>query len=165
MNFFILQEIGRVLNKIKITQVRSVHELITILHTFTTTLKNESNTRLLVIDSLSALFFLSTSKHETTYFLSHLRNMLRFIADEYNLSIITTNLVTHWNEENAIFLKKGVNIKSLKPTLGKFWLHIPNTRLLIEHKGNEERQVTVWKSCDLEPGTICDLKVTYDGIT
>lgn len=153
------------LNKIKITEARSIPELFAIVHKLTKTLKNESNTRLLVIDSLAALFFLSTSKHETIYFLNNLRNMLRFIASEYNISIITTNLVTYWNEENAIFLKNGVNIKSLKPTLGKFWLRIPNTRLLIEHKENEERQVTVWKSCDLQIGTSCDIKITYDGIS
>ncbi|XP_033224740.1 DNA repair protein RAD51 homolog 4-like [Belonocnema kinseyi] len=159
------EEIGRVLNKMKITEARSIPEFFSIVHKLTKTLKNESNTRLLVIDSLAALFFLSTSKHETIYFLSNLRNMLRFIASEYNISIITTNLVTSWNEETAIFLKNGVNIKSLKPTLGKFWLRIPNTRLLIDRKENEERHVTVWKSCDLQIGTSCAIKITYDGIS
>ena len=153
--------------KIKLTQVKNINELLTVLHHLTRTLKsseNESNTELLVIDSLPALFLASNSSHDTTYSLSHLRNMCRFITSEYNVSIIATNLVTQWQEEPGIVFKEGRNLKALKPSLGKFWLHVPNTRLLIEQEQNEERKITVWKSFDLQAGTSCVVKITDVGI-
>lgn len=162
--FLNLKETGRVLNNIKVTQVKNVYELISILHQLSKILKNESDTKLLVIDSLSTLFLVSTKNPEATHFLNNLQNVLRFITNEYNVPVITTNLVTRWSEEIGSLFKDDRNSTVFKPTLGKYWFHIPNTRLLIEKVKREERKISVWQSSDLKVGINCNVNIICAGV-
>lgn len=157
------EDIVRVLTNIKVTKITNSKGIFSILHYLGNQTKEEFKTNLLIIDSLSTFCLASTAKTEIMFSLIHLRNMIRFITNEFNIPVITTNLVTQWTEENP--LKNGVNVTVFKPTLGKFWYTVPNTRVLVKYLKDEEREISIWQSVDAKVGTFCNLNITDTGFS
>ncbi|XP_043473182.1 DNA repair protein RAD51 homolog 4-like [Leptopilina heterotoma] len=157
------EDIVRVLMNIKVTKITNSKGIFSILNYLGNITKEEFKTKLLIIDSLSTFCLTSTAKTETMYSLIHLKNMIRFITNEFNIPVITTNLVTQWTEENP--LKNGVNVTIFKPTLGKFWYTVPNTRILLKYLKDEEREISIWQSVDFKIGTFCNLNITSTGFS
>ncbi|XP_012272480.1 DNA repair protein RAD51 homolog 4 [Orussus abietinus] len=160
------EEIGKVMSQMKITRVRNIHQLLNFLFHLTSQLKiqSESPTKLIVIDSLPAILLHSTENHNTSFALNHLANVCKYLANEFHISLITTNLITKWREVDGLLEVKNQNV-TMKPTLGKYWLHVPNTRLLIKKLQTETRQITVWKSSQLKLHSSCTVNITDSGVS
>lgn len=154
------------MENIKVTEVTSANLLFSILHNLGNISLDKFDTKLLIIDSMSTFCLASNKNIESTYSLCNLRNMLRHIKWKYNISIITTNLITQWSEENAfVSFKDGVNITvNVKPTLGKIWLQVPNTRILLKYLKNEEREISIWDSLELNVGENCNVNINSTGV-
>lgn len=155
------------------TKAETVDELMSFLHSLKSLITvPEKNLlpKLVVIDSLPALFFENTNSPDSrlsqTMSLHHFANALRYIAGELNAIIITTNLVSQWRSLTFGQNQSGnSNDPVFKPFLGKNWLSVPNNRLLIETKDSfETRKITVSKSSYIKCGTSCYVKITNIGI-
>ncbi|XP_076627755.1 rad51 recombinase D [Colletes latitarsis] len=164
------QVIDEAMERIRVCNVQSLHQLFKVLHWLTVALKEEigeCRTRIIIIDSLPAIIFKFTNDHTLTTTLNHLANICHFIANEFNLSIVTVNLITQWNpvtenESNAISTNKSHN--DAIPTLGKYWLGVPNTRLLMKKVGLDKRMVSIWHSFQLERNLACILSISDCGM-
>ncbi|XP_034182187.1 rad51 recombinase D [Osmia lignaria lignaria] len=157
-----------VMNRIKVCCIYKLSQLLKILRLLTIALKEEKaeyRTRIIIIDSLPGIIFKFSKSNETTIALNHVANMCHFIANEFHLSIITVNVITQWNYEvGSTSTDSGGNCNEVTPALGKYWSHVPNTRLLIEKIGFEGRKISVWKSFQLEPNLSCILTINDSGI-
>ncbi|XP_046481190.1 DNA repair protein RAD51 homolog 4 isoform X2 [Neodiprion pinetum] len=151
-----------VLERISVTRVKTIQEVLSLLHSFQWT-----NTKLVIIDSLPALFFSfdpDLHRFTYTYSLNIFSNLIRWVAGEFNIPIITTNSVTYWQnyaEPDSSPLKR---LSSVKPTLGTYWHSVPNSRLLLENTKSEGRKITVWKSSYLPSGSTCYIRITNAGV-
>lgn len=169
INFSYTQDVTQALNQIRICRVGSIKKLFMILdHLFQILPKSnqEKLSRIIIIDSLPGLLFKTSNDHQLNYTLNRLTNILRRILDVFNVSIITVNLITQWNVSslgNSTFSCK--NDVEVNPTLGKYWSHIPNSRLFMQSINNETKQITVWKSFQLKTGSACTVKLNCSGIT
>nr|XP_003699875.1 PREDICTED: DNA repair protein RAD51 homolog 4 [Megachile rotundata] len=164
------QVIDEVMNRIKVCCIYKLDQLFKILRLLTVSLKEEKaeyRTRIIIIDSLPAIIFKFSQSHETTVALNHIANMCHFIANEFQLSIVTVNLVTQWNTnaEGSTNTNRSENYNEVTPALGKYWSHVPNTRLLMEKIGIESRKISVWKSFQLAPNVACTLSINDCGIS
>ncbi|KAK1134162.1 hypothetical protein K0M31_011943 [Melipona bicolor] len=162
------QVIDEVMDRIKVCCVYSIHQLFKVLYWLIDSLKEEDvgcRTRIVIIDSLPGVIFKSSKDKKITITLNHLANVCHYIAKEYYLSIVTVNLIAEWSsaiqEGPCTCSKKNCNAR---PTLGKYWLHIPNTRLLLEKIGVENRKLSIWNSFQLEANLACTLTISDCGI-
>lgn len=157
------------MNQIRVNRATNINELSSVLYDLTRSLKsddeeNERPTKLLIIDSLPAIILASSDSSESFCQLNNLAGVSRFIANECSLPIVTVNLISEWRD--TVGLGKSVVEKpaTVKPNLGKFWLHVPNTRLIMEKLEHEERKISVWKSAGLRADTSCTLRFGQSGV-
>ncbi|KAF3424689.1 hypothetical protein E2986_04795 [Frieseomelitta varia] len=162
------QVIDEVMDHIKVCCVYSIHQLFKVLYWLIDSLKKEDEgcrTRIIIIDSLPGVIFKSSKDNEITITLNHLANVCHYIAKEYYLSIVTVNLITEWSsviqEGPSTSRKENCDVI---PTLGKYWLHVPNTRLLLEKIGVGNRKLSIWNSFQLEADLACTLTINDSGI-
>lgn len=162
------QVIDEVMDRIKVCCVYSIHQLFKVLYWLIDSLKEEDvgcRTRIIIIDSLPGVIFKSSKDKKITITLNHLANVCHYIAKEYYLSIVTVNLIAEWSSAIqkgfCTCSKKNFNVR---PTLGKYWLRIPNTRLLLEKIGVENRKLSIWNSFQLEANLACTLTISDSGI-
>ena len=156
------------MDRIKVCSVYSTDQLFKVLHWLKDSLKEEDEgcrTRIIIIDSLPGVIFKSSKDKKTTITLNDLANICHYIAKEYYLSIVTVNLITEWSS----VIQKGPSTSSkenceVTPTLGKYWLHVPNTRLLLEKIGIGKRKLSIWNSFQLEANLACILTINDSGI-
>ncbi|XP_003698614.1 DNA repair protein RAD51 homolog 4 [Apis florea] len=166
------QVINEIMERIKVCCVYNIHQLFQVLHWLSVNLKEEneeSRTRIIIIDSLPALIFKFSKDHKTTIILNHLANICHFIAKEFNLSIISVNLISQWNNinEEGTSASSNENINDIltNPTLGKYWAHVPNTRLLLEKQELGNRKISIWNSFQLEADLACTLIISDSGVS
>ncbi|KAG6800203.1 DNA repair protein RAD51 4 [Apis mellifera caucasica] len=163
------QVINEIMERIKVCCVYNMHQLLKVLHWLSINLKEENEdcrTRIIIIDSLPALIFKFSKDHKTTIILNHLANICHFLAKEFNLSIISVNLISQWNNINEEGTSASSNENILiKPTLGKYWAHVPNTRLLLEKQELGNRKISIWNSFQLEADLACTLIVNDSGVS
>lgn len=157
------------MERIRITSARDPNKLLGILRHMINILKQENDirTRALIIDSLPGIIFKFSKEPEVNFILNHLSNLCRFIANEFYIPIIMVNLITQWtppNDKSSGSATKGTQTL-INPTLGKYWLHIPNTRLLVEKLNNDYRKITVWKSFQIKMDSVCSVKLSEAGVT
>ena len=156
------------MNQIRITQVTNIYELLTVLYHLTKSLKSSETktpTKLIIIDSLPSILLASSTNHKTLYFLNHVANVSKYLANEIRVPLIFVNLITQWRDIEGFAAKIMENPVTVKPMLGKFWIHVPNSRLLIEKLENEDRKISVWKSLDLEVGANCCITINDAGVS
>ncbi|KAI4486433.1 hypothetical protein M0804_005803 [Polistes exclamans] len=163
------EEINKAMEQIRITLVRDSNKLLVILQYIINIFKQENDmrTKVLIIDSLPGIIFKSSKDPEINFILNHLSNLCRFIANEFNIPIIIVNLITHWtlpNDRSSGSATKETQTL-VNPALGKYWLHIPNTRLLIEKLNNNYRRISVWKSFQIKMDSVCNVKLNEAGVT
>ncbi|CAK9821895.1 DNA repair protein RAD51 homolog 4 [Anthophora retusa] len=165
------QVIDETMERIKVCCIYTLQQLFKVLHWLTVTLKEEEescHTRVIIIDSLPAVIFKYSNDSKSTAALNHLANIYKFIANEFHLSIININLITQWNsdsEKGSSSTSSSRNCNDVLPTLGKYWSHVPNTRLLLDKIGLGKRKISVWKSFQLEANLSCILNITDCGIS
>ncbi|CAI5742048.1 unnamed protein product [Peronospora destructor] len=152
------------LDSIFIEQLYTVDDLMSLLQARLPTLLEEQNTKLVVLDSVAALFRLeSTSsvkdavKRSRTMF--HMANCMRILSDEYGVVFIVTNQVTGDFDPRSAATGNGQ-----RPALGLTWSHCINQRLMITRNADStQRQLEVAFSPHL-PATTCIFQVTSDGV-
>ncbi|XP_043282968.1 DNA repair protein RAD51 homolog 4 isoform X2 [Venturia canescens] len=164
------EETARVMNQIKVIQVKNVNELFGVLYDMAKSEEkwaNEKSTKLVIIDSLPSLILSTLGKNTNSHrSLNQMAGVLRFLANEHQISVITNNLVSKWQDIERFGAPIPVKPIRVKPYLGKYWEHAPNTRLHIEKMYNgEKRKISVWKSFELKIGTSCIAELTDAGFT
>lgn len=157
------------MNQIKVTRVKNVNELLSVLYEITKSeekWENEKSTRLAIIDSLPSLILSSLENSDSHRVLNQIAGVARFLANEHKISVITNNLVSKWRDIERFGAPIFVKPITVKPYLGKFWQHVPNTRLHIEKMLNcEKRKISVWKSFELKIGTSCVVELNDAGFS
>jgi len=155
------EEVGTVMESIKVVSVTNYFELYSALQNFQDNFSNlHANIRLVVIDSIPAIFFNFTPNQRVDGIcLSHcLVSKMKQIAQEFHLTFILVNVTYRkLNEELAIDQESSDTSGAIKVrvALGKFWSGIPNTRLLMEKVSLDRRKITVLKSTNLPNGVSC----------
>ncbi|KAF7388138.1 hypothetical protein HZH66_010905 [Vespula vulgaris] len=163
------EEINRAMEQIRVTLVRDPNKLLDILRRMINILKQEDDirTKALIIDSLPGIIFKFSKEPEINITLNHLSNLCRLLANEFYIPIIIVNLTTQWtplsDKSSGSATKETQTL--VNPTLGKYWLHIPSTRLLIEKLNNDYRKITVWKSFQIKMDSLCSVKLSEAGVT
>ncbi|CAL7947757.1 unnamed protein product [Xylocopa violacea] len=161
------QVINETMERIKVCSIYNLHQLFKVLRWLTVNLREESErcrTRTIIIDCLPAIIFqLPRCYRPITAALNHLANICHSITKEFNLSIISVNLITQWNEEGPS-TSSNENCSEVTPTLGKYWTHVPNTRLLLEKVRPGSRKLSIWKSSQVEEKLSCNLRISDSGI-
>lgn len=169
------EEIGTTMEKILVTRTHDFNELYSFLYHLKNQLVREpGSVSLIIIESLPAVFlqFMGSRKMDSLGLMNCLASLIKYIAHEQYVSIILVNLATMWVEEESSPLPDGdsqalamVPHVDVKPVLGKYWTHVPNTRLYIEKSGfGYARKISVIKSTHLPVGTSCNVSVMNDGV-
>ncbi|KAG8036170.1 hypothetical protein G9C98_004750 [Cotesia typhae] len=157
---------AKIMSQIKVTTLKSITELFTLLHNFSSSFKarNDSDRpKLIIIDSLPAIFPMSEENTEYFSSLNHLSNVCKYLAHEYCLTIVTVNLIRVWRENELRELKSNEDVE-LIPHLGKYWMNVPNTRLFIDKQDNEIREIKVLQSTELEINFNVQVNITNAGV-
>lgn len=77
--------------------------------------------------------------------LNSLASSLKQLAWVHNVAVIVTNLGTkHYEDEDETSGNREESV--IKPFLGKYWLHVPNTRVLISRDTDLKRIISIHKS-------------------
>lgn len=100
--------------------------------------------------------------------------LMKSMATEFNLSFILVNLASSFvdtestpvdgeDEEEEI---RDTIMTSVRPMLGKYWLHAPHTRLVVSRQSSEDPEclIQVLKSISLPLGKSCVVSVSQQGI-
>ncbi|XP_055375191.1 DNA repair protein RAD51 homolog 3-like isoform X2 [Condylostylus longicornis] len=138
-------QIKKIMNKIKIERAFKPNEFLKTIKNIPDYAKKTSKFKLLIIDSLPALYFLFHNDNVTIreIFLSEIANIINKLRYEYKIIIIIINIVTRWIEDigNSNNLSKNIpfnfsqgreKIVSETPSLGQYWCTIPSTRIQMD---------------------------------
>ncbi|CAM1313313.1 RAD51D (predicted) [Pycnogonum litorale] len=154
------------LERIRCVNVHCIFKMMQVLGVFRNHLKEQtdafySNTKLLVIDSICGVAASHVGGKQTDGLghLSKLSFLLRCIAKEHFVAVLVTNNVI--KVDNSMY----------KPALGKYWLHVPDVRILFERmtKNNDnkdsrtERKITLLKSNRKACGLSMTVEVCTNG--
>lgn len=157
------------MERVKVCYVENMCQLLQALHWLRAALKEETQelyTRIIIIESLPALVFKFSKDHETIFTLTQLASICRYLADEFNLTIIIVNVITQWNypvtEDEASNIVKEHTI--VTPALGKYWSRIANTRLYLQKDEQGRMKIAVWNSSGLEANTACLVNLDMSGV-
>lgn len=167
--------IGSTMEKILVTRVSNFSELYSFLYHLKNQLVREPGSiQMIILESLPAIFlqYMGKNKMDSLGLLNCLASLINYIAHEHYVSIIVINLASKWVEEEAAPLADdGDNAAvashvDIKPILGKYWTHIPNSRLYIEPCGqSNERKISVIKSTYLALGKSCMVSISNNGVS
>lgn len=160
------QVIGKVMSSIKVHHIHKINELLAIfyhLSKISNTDQNESSKKLVIVDSLSVLCAL-ISTSELNPILSNFVSVCRFLVNHLRAVVIIVNTLRLEGGGRLLIEDDKSSSMDAKPSLGNYWLCIPNVRLLITHLQNTKREISVWKSCQLENGTKCLVNIKDEGI-
>lgn len=173
-----IRDVNVLMLKIKICRIKNAYELLSLLHKINQELKinkdENQGFRLIIIDSLTALFhhFLGELHNEGLCLLNNIANILNYIATDFHIIILVTNLVTSWTlesnfnvvaeEENSFSLETQI---TKQPALGKYWAHVPNTRIMMQklNIGNEYL-LTILKSSNEPVGKTIKVSICNEGL-
>ncbi|XP_071446626.1 DNA repair protein RAD51 homolog 4 [Hetaerina americana] len=164
------ERVEEALQNVIVTSVKSINELLSFLHYIKGSL-NQDNidgiwTRLIIIDSLPALFyqFIGEASNQGLGFMNNLAAILRCIAIENRLAFLLVNLANKGSENEdeltdptpRVITASFTPITSLRPALGNYWFHVPNLRLLVrKNVTSNEVEVVVTKSSYVQLGKRC----------
>lgn len=85
--------------------------------------------------------------------LNHIANLIKYIAIEYHVVVVLTNLATKDFKDDDTVLRRNT-----KPCLGKYWFHVANYRLNFK-KENNVIQVSLDGNSVLDNNTICNINL------
>ncbi|XP_026804396.1 DNA repair protein RAD51 homolog 4 [Rhopalosiphum maidis] len=148
-------EISDILNKIQVYSVLNIYNLITCLHGL-----KEKLEPIIIIDSLPVLYlsFIGFDKNEGLCYINHICSILKYLCNK-NATIMVTNLA----------VKNCDLSNNFKPAIGKYWFHIPNTRLMITTIINQQQQqqmcINITKSVYIPLNEKCILNIDNFGVS
>ncbi|TMW55265.1 hypothetical protein Poli38472_013156 [Pythium oligandrum] len=156
------------LDSVFIEQVYEVDELVDVLQSRLPTLLADHDTKLVVIDSVAAVFRLESTgsvkdASERSRLMFHLANCMRILSAQFRVIFVMTNQVTGNFTEGAASIV-STHSNQHKPALGLSWSSCINQRLMLRRSRHTERRVEVVFSPYLPPATARFL-ITADGIT
>lgn len=106
--------------------------------------------------------------------MNHFACLLKSIAHEYHVAFVLVNISTriHDGEPLAFDVKDlpppgelSKSTEKIRPALGKYWAHVPSTRLLLKKSVcGTEITVSVTKSVNVPAAKWCTVTVTDRGI-
>jgi archaellum biogenesis ATPase FlaH len=153
------------MSNIIVHQISTINDLFTILH-YLSKVPNkdqiESSKKIIIVDSLSVLCT-TIANSELNPILSNFASVCRYIVNNFYTVVINVNTIKIVHKEEILIEKDEYLNTTNKPSLGNYWLSIPNVRLLITCKENTRREISVWKSYQLENGKKCLVDIKDDG--
>lgn len=154
------------MSSIKVHQIHHINELLTIVYQLSKISdkhSSESPKKLVIVDSLSVLCAL-LSNSELNPILTNFVSVCRYLVNHLRAVVVIVNTLRQ-EHGGRLFIEDDKNTSTdAKPSLGNYWLCIPNVRLLITQLENKKREISVWKSCQLENGTKCLVNIKDEGI-
>lgn len=163
------REMDKALENITVSTIKNIYELISKIDSLNTNFKNASiEERIVIIDSVTApyLSLVGISSSKGFSLLNYLATILKKLASSWNCAVIVTNLGAKYFEVDEDEEPRR-NINEVKPLLGKYWMHVPNTRILISQNGpfTSERTLSILKSDYLESKKTMEISITEKGVT
>eukprot|EP00644_Phytophthora_capsici_P003169 jgi/Phyca11/5699/fgenesh1_pm.PHYCAscaffold_7_\ len=112
------------LDGIFVEQLYTVNDLMDLIQARLPALLAEQNTKLVVLDSVAAVFRLESTSSakeaaERSRTMFHLANCMRILSDQYGVVFVVTNQVTGDFDPQSVTTGNG-----LKPALGLSWSHL-----------------------------------------
>ncbi|XP_014246396.1 DNA repair protein RAD51 homolog 4 [Cimex lectularius] len=155
------EKLEGIIKKIFLQKIMDIHELISALHNLKIKYSESkrNSIRLIIVDSISVVSFPFLGNNEGLPLLNHIACVAKFLAAEFNAIIIFINLaIRHFNDKEAT--------EELRPFLGKYWLYVPNTRLMISRPdpSHISRKIQVAKSDTLKNGDFCMIDILENGL-
>ncbi|XP_053674375.1 DNA repair protein RAD51 homolog 4 [Anopheles nili] len=169
------KELGHTMARIKVERIFSPERLVQTVEELAAGkhFDEQANLKLLIIDSLPALWYLfqdSKSSCEALGLLTKLICSLRKLAAQYCVGIVLVNLavsVVDGLGRSGSESKRNVCSTGAYSALGRFWESAPGTRLLLQNEssnGSGSRSVQVWKSNYLRSGEKTFFRITDAGV-
>ncbi|XP_063238672.1 DNA repair protein RAD51 homolog 4-like [Bacillus rossius redtenbacheri] len=158
------QEMAGAMERVQVTRVSDSYQLLGALHRLKTALQDGREGggagRLVVVDSLAALFFsyLGEDHNDGLSQLNHVANVLRFLASECHVAVVVVNVAVRGGDDLRQQQDEAA-AGTLRPALGRYWAHVPSTRLLLQ-----DGTLSVAKSTHLPRGASCPVHVTDKGV-
>ncbi|KAG7384479.1 DNA repair protein xrcc3 [Phytophthora boehmeriae] len=150
------------LDGIFVEQLYTVDDLMDLLQARLPTLLAEQNTKLVVLDSVAAVFRLESTSSikeasERSRTMFHMANCMRILSAQYGVVFVLTNQVT------GDFDPRSTTSNRLRPALGLSWSHCINQRLMITRVQDTTRRLDVLFSPHLAAAG-ASFQVTSDGL-
>ncbi|XP_025417917.1 DNA repair protein RAD51 homolog 4 [Sipha flava] len=163
------QDIYGILKKLFVYSVSDIYCCITCLHS----LKNKTEP-IIFIDSLPAIYlsFVGFLKNDGLCYLNHICSVLKYLCKR-NAIIVVTNLavkncspITN-NVNEEVHYNQCTNQLDFKPAIGKYWFHVPNTRLMFTTilKNKQQICIHISKSAYLSLNENCILQIDDCGVS
>uniref|UniRef100_A0A6P7GCX5 DNA repair protein RAD51 homolog 4-like n=1 Tax=Diabrotica virgifera virgifera TaxID=50390 RepID=A0A6P7GCX5_DIAVI len=153
------EEIISSMNRIQVLRVTTKSEFLKYLLFIKHSVDNGKPIKLVIIDSLPPLCFISSDQTENNAFLCYTANILHYLAKEHNMVIIVTNLITLWNEGDF----KNIDVMKERISCGTYWFGMPNVRICLK-KDKYNCRMTLTKAIKVIPEVnFCDVKFTDEG--
>ncbi|KAG7389161.1 DNA repair protein xrcc3 [Phytophthora pseudosyringae] len=152
------------LDGIFVEQLYTVDDLLDLVQARLPALLAEQNTKLVVLDSVAAVFRLEPTSSvkeaaERSRTMFHMANCMRILSDQYGVVFVVTNQVTGDFDPRSAASGNG-----LRPALGLSWSHCINQRLMITRRQDSaRRRLDVVFSPHLRAET-CAFQVTSEGV-
>uniref|UniRef100_A0A0A9Z1L7 DNA repair protein RAD51 4 n=1 Tax=Lygus hesperus TaxID=30085 RepID=A0A0A9Z1L7_LYGHE len=174
------EDFDAVLERIKVAKTVTMHSLISTLHHIQDPPKMQKRIKVIIVDSLASLYFpfigvRTNDGNEGLSLLNHVASLLKKLAVCHHLVILLVNLGTRWNQEEEFDgdcgddeskpSNRGEQEDSLKPAMGKYWAHVPNTRLFLvrDQSDSSTRTLIVQKSEYLASGKTSKFVINHNG--
>ncbi|GAB9464954.1 DNA repair protein xrcc3 [Globisporangium polare] len=158
------------LDGIFIEQLYEADNLLDLLQSRLPTLLEEQNTKLVVIDSIAAVFRLEATASvkeasRRSRMMFHMANCMRILSAQYNVVFVLSNQVTGNFNGDAQQQQQGINSSSaFKPALGLSWSNCINQRLMITRRPSgalRRMEVAFSPSC---PSASASFEITSEGV-
>ncbi|XP_075218146.1 rad51 recombinase D [Lycorma delicatula] len=170
-------EIQSAMEKIKVTKLNDIYQLINFLHELETVLV-DNPCRIIIIDSLPVLFapFINANNNDGLGLINHIATTMKYISTKFQVVFLVVNIAMmsfDMSDDVEIQTRSGNNsseisfMGDLKPGLGKVWHHVPSYRLLIKKDSSlpsSQRVIVLVKSTDLPSGKSCVVEITDKGV-
>nr|CAI5834544.1 unnamed protein product [Callosobruchus analis] len=150
---------AEILSRLLVLRVHTRPELLNTLFSIKQILSVNQTFKLLIIDSLPALYFFNDNHTENNSFMNYTVNILNYLVNECNLVILVTNLMTWWTDGDI----KNVDTIKERISCGGYWSNVPNARIKLKKKG-ETCIVNLTKAVKaMPPNCECQLRFTSQG--
>ncbi|KAF6207036.1 hypothetical protein GE061_018274 [Apolygus lucorum] len=171
------EDFDGVLERIKVAKTKTMQSLISTLRHLQDPHKMTKRSKVIIVDSLASLYFpfigVKTSDgNEGLSLLNHVASLLKRLAGSHHLAVVLVNLGTRWSQDEEFEgesrddeSNRGEQEDSLKPAMGKYWAHVPNTRLFLvrDQPDSSARTLIVQKSEYLASGKTSKFVINHNG--
>ncbi|BES95597.1 Rad51 [Nesidiocoris tenuis] len=163
-------EKAAILSRVMVTRPDTIYSLISTLHGLQGIQKREKRIKILIIDSVVDLYypFLNDQDNDGLGLLSHIASLSHHLSTAYKLAVLFVNLGTRRNVFKEESHQDDSSLDThdfLTPSLGKVWIGVPQTRLILSRKSsnNPVRSLTVHRSLTISKESKSKVYILPDG--